>query len=201
MSWMTVEKNSVLVAEKERKFQNKRIREIKSSLFQRSQLQKEVLCPEVWKGCSYKDWNPSLGQKIYTVLLVPGNLKRRKGAREEQVGMGKGGLYLGNTFEINYWEINGLGEIPGKSFGKKLDSIKRKIFPILRMENIKMQGTKTLYNATMDGLKMENLKKGINDLAGIDKLLVVITISLVINSLSLKRWFDCAKYNNLTNRI
>lgn len=111
------------------------------------------------------------------------------------------GLYLGNTFEINYWEINGLGEIPGKSFGKKLNSIKRKIFPILRMENIKMQGTKTLYNATMDGLKMENLKKGINDLAGIDKLLVVITISLVINSLSLKRWLDCAKYNNLTNKI
>lgn len=64
-----------------------------------------------------------------------------------------------------------------------------------------MQGTKTLYNATMDGLKMENLKKGINDSAGIDKLLVVITISLVINSLSLKRWLDCAKYNNLTNKI
>lgn len=50
-----------------------------------------MLCPEVWKGCSYKDWNPSLGQEIYTVLLVPGNLKGRKGAREEQVGMGKGG--------------------------------------------------------------------------------------------------------------
>lgn len=94
MSWMTVGKISVLVAEKERKFQNKWIREKKSCLFQRSQLQKEVLCPEVWKGCSYKDWNPSLGQEIYTVLLVPGNLKGRKGARDEQVGMGKGGRYL-----------------------------------------------------------------------------------------------------------
>lgn len=64
-----------------------------------------------------------------------------------------------------------------------------------------MQGTKTLYSATVDDLKMENLKKGINDVAGIDKLLAVITINLVINSLSLKRWFDCAKYDNLTNKI
>lgn len=64
-----------------------------------------------------------------------------------------------------------------------------------------MQGTKTLYSATMDDLKMENLKKGINDLVGIDKLLAVITISLVINSLSLKRWFDCAKYDNLTSKL
>lgn len=33
--------------------------------------------------------------------------------------------------------------------------------------NIAIQGTRTLYNATMNGLKLENLDNGINGLDGI----------------------------------
>lgn len=49
-----------------------------------------------------------------------------------------------------------------------------------------MQGARALYSATMDGLKMQNLNGGINYLAEIGIISIVITISLVINILSLK---------------
>lgn len=44
-----------------------------------------------------------------------------------------------------------------------------------------MQGDRTLYRTTI-----ENVNEGINDLAGIDIMLIVITIGLVINICSLK---------------
>lgn len=59
-----------------------------------------------------------------------------------------------------------------------------------------MQGASTLNNATIDGLKIENLNEGISDSAGIDLMLIVIAISLEINILSLKKLFD-----NLPNMI
>lgn len=54
-------------------------------------------------------------------------------------------------------------------------------FPTTRMGNITMQGDRTLYRTTI-----ENVNEGINDLAGIDIMLIVITIGLVINIFSLK---------------
>lgn len=56
---------------------------------------------------------------------------------------------------------------------------------MLRVENIKMQGFSTLYSATLDGLKTEEAIEVTNDLAGIDMMPIVITISLVINVLSI----------------
>ena len=56
---------------------------------------------------------------------------------------------------------------------------------MLRMKNITKQGTRTLYNDTMDGLKMEIVNKGIKDLAGIDIMPIIINISLVIHISSL----------------
>lgn len=53
-----------------------------------------------------------------------------------------------------------------------------------------MQGTRTLYSITMDGLKMENWNEGINFLAWVDLMSIIITISLAINILFFKKWFD-----------
>lgn len=53
-----------------------------------------------------------------------------------------------------------------------------------------MQGTRTLYSATMDGLKMVNLKKGINDLDRINVMLMEVTLSLEISILFFKKWFE-----------
>lgn len=53
-----------------------------------------------------------------------------------------------------------------------------------------MQGTRTLYGATMDGLKMVNLNKGINDLDRINIILMEVSISLEINILLFKKWFE-----------
>lgn len=52
-----------------------------------------------------------------------------------------------------------------------------------------MQGDRTLYRTTI-----ENVNEGINDLAGIDIMLIVITIGLVIN-------IYCDKYDNLIDKI
>lgn len=48
-----------------------------------------------------------------------------------------------------------------------------------------MQDIRTLYSGTTDGFKMKHLNEGINDLAGIEIILIVFTISLVINILFL----------------
>ena len=45
-----------------------------------------------------------------------------------------------------------------------------------------MQGARTIYSDTMDGLIMETVRKGISDLAGINIMPIIIIISLVINS-------------------
>lgn len=58
-----------------------------------------------------------------------------------------------------------------------------------------MQGVRTLFDSTMDGLKMEKLDAGITHLAGMDIMSFIIVISLVIYILSFKKWFGiCAKY-------
>lgn len=63
-----------------------------------------------------------------------------------------------------------------------------------------MKGAGTLYSATIDGLKME--KKGINALAKIEIMLIVITINYVFHILSLKSLFNnCGKYENLIDKI
>lgn len=49
-----------------------------------------------------------------------------------------------------------------------------------------MQGITTLYSATMNGLKLEYLDNGINDLDGIDIMSIIIIIILVDNILSFK---------------
>lgn len=41
-------------------------------------------------------------------------------------------------------------------------------------------------SATLDGLKMAAVNEGVNDLAGIDVMLIIIAVSLVIHILSLK---------------
>lgn len=65
-----------------------------------------------------------------------------------------------------------------------------------------MQGARILYSVTMGGLKMKNLNEGINDSAGIDIMSIEITISLIINIFSSKKWLDnCAKYDNLVDNM
>lgn len=51
---------------------------------------------------------------------------------------------------------------------------------------ITIQGYGILYSAAMDSLKMGKINEGITDLAGIDIMLIIITISLEIHILSLK---------------
>lgn len=48
----------------------------------------------------------------------------------------------------------------------------KKIFPMLKMGNFTMQGARTLYTTTIDGLKTENINEGITDLGGADKCLL-----------------------------
>ena len=56
---------------------------------------------------------------------------------------------------------------------------------MLRMKNITKQGTRTLYNATMDCLKIKIVTEVIKDLAGTDIMPIIIIISLVIHISSL----------------
>lgn len=51
---------------------------------------------------------------------------------------------------------------------------------MLRMGNTTILGIRTLYTATVDGLKMEKKNERIKNLAGIIIMLVVITVDLVI---------------------
>lgn len=55
------------------------------------------------------------------------------------------------------------------------------------MKNLTMQGAWVLYSAK-DSL-MENVKEGLNDLAGTDIMHIVITITLVINIVFFKHDF------------
>ena len=48
-----------------------------------------------------------------------------------------------------------------------------------------MQGVRTLYSITLDGLKIEEENEKINDLTKIKIVFIIITISLVIHILSL----------------
>ena len=58
-----------------------------------------------------------------------------------------------------------------------------------------MQSAKTQNSFSMYSL-MVKVNEGINNLAEIDIMSIVITISLVINIFSLKYWLDiCAEYN------
>jgi hypothetical protein len=54
----------------------------------------------------------------------------------------------------------------------------------LRIGNT-MQGVRTLYSITLDGLKIEEENEKINDLTKIKIVFIIITISLVIHILSL----------------
>lgn len=58
---------------------------------------------------------------------------------------------------------------------------------MLKMENITMKGTRTLYSLIMDGLKMENINEEINFLAGMGLILIAVTINLVISIFILKK--------------
>lgn len=44
-----------------------------------------------------------------------------------------------------------------------------------------MQGFRVLFNDTMDGLQMEKITMGINNLTGIDIVSIIIITSLVIH--------------------
>ena len=58
------------------------------------------------------------------------------------------------------------------------------------MQSAKTQNTFSMYSL------MVKVNEGINNLAEIDIMSIVITISLVINIFSLKYWLDiCAEYN------
>lgn len=46
-----------------------------------------------------------------------------------------------------------------------------------------MQGFRVLFNDTMDGLQMEKITMGINNLTGIDIVSIIIITSLVIHIL------------------
>lgn len=63
---------------------------------------------------------------------------------------------------------------------------KKKTCPCLRMEYITMQGVRTLYSATRDGLTMEKISEGTICLGGIDVRSIIIAISLIIHILSLR---------------
>lgn len=66
------------------------------------------------------------------------------------------------------------GKTPGKSLRQNL-----------RVGNTLGQGVRTMYSATLDGLKTEAENKKINNLTHIDIILIIITISLVIHILNL----------------
>lgn len=55
-----------------------------------------------------------------------------------------------------------------KVFKEIIKMLKRNIFPTLRMKNIIIQGIRTQYNATLDGLKIEPEIEMINDITEID---------------------------------
>lgn len=57
---------------------------------------------------------------------------------------------------------------------------------MLRIGRITMQGLRTLFTATVGGLQMEKINEGINNLPGIDIILIIIIVSLVIHNVSLK---------------
>lgn len=63
------------------------------------------------------------------------------------------------------------------------------------MRNIIIQVIRNLYSANLDCL-MENVNAEVNDLAGFDKMSIVIVISYVINIVSLKSDLIAIKYDN-----
>ena len=65
-----------------------------------------------------------------------------------------------------------MGRLKSQQTVKRPESTKKKIFPMLRMGNFTMQGVRTLYTTTIDGLKTENINEGITDLGGVDKCLL-----------------------------
>lgn len=78
------------------------------------------------------------------------------------------------------------GETPGKSSMKELSNTNTgKVFCMLMMGNIIIQGVRTLYSATLDGLKIEAENEKMNDVTEVSIIPVIITISLVIHILSL----------------
>lgn len=61
------------------------------------------------------------------------------------------------------------------------------VFPMLGIGNsITMHGVRTPFSATMEGLQMGRINEGINHLAEIDIMPILIAICLVIYILSLK---------------
>lgn len=84
------------------------------------------------------------------------------------------------------WEVSVFGEIPGKVLRKELNHIKKKVFPMLRIWNIPLLWVRTLYNATLDSFKLKAVSEGINGLAKINIIPIVVTTSLVIYILSVR---------------
>lgn len=71
---------------------------------------------------------------------------------------------------------------------------------ILKITFPHLEVVRILLASTTGGLKLEKVNEEINDLAWID-IIIIITISLVIDVLSFKKWVDIgAKYEKLTNK-
>ena len=65
----------------------------------------------------------------------------------------------GSTTRLINWEVSRSGEKTGKSFGRELNNIKKKC-PMFRMEYNTMQGSKTVYSATMGWFENRRFKWG-----------------------------------------
>lgn len=66
---------------------------------------------------------------------------------------------------------------------------------MLGMRNIRMQGVRTLYSATLDGLKIEAENEKINDLIEIDIMSTIIInpVIYVLSLIVLVGFLFCAK--------
>lgn len=127
------------------------------------------------------------GTTTVTVWASPRAIPRtlKSGLVLGKCGRGSSPLLLMLLLWANL-EVSGFGETLGKFLKRELDNNKRKIFPMLRIRNITVQGVMILYSATMGGLQMEKINEGMNHLAEFGIMVIVITISLVILILSLK---------------
>lgn len=72
---------------------------------------------------------------------------------------------------------------------------------MLRMGDITMQGARILYTATLEGLMLESDYGKINDLIDTDVILIIHTISTVVNLLSIIALIFCAKCDKWINRM
>lgn len=73
---------------------------------------------------------------------------------------------------------------------------------MLRMENIKMQGGRSLNGSNLDGLKVEVENAKINYLTETDIILIINTICMIINIWLIITIVNCcANYEKLTDKV